>query len=229
MRLHIGVSLLCHNFRLTLNKGSPSGYTASSYLWSIALGNGESLSLGNQFSFWLVDGGYDVQVYSPSFYLRDPNASSSVAASSSTTSFTTSTSSTTSSSTPTTSSQSSSVPVSTVASATGITATPTSPPAASVDTSSGLSTGAKVGVAVGVVAAFALGLGLAYLLFRRRESSKMAGATSQPVPMYSQNNEMKPYEPTNTDPYGYYGQRELPGDQPQNGGLHPYQTAQEVP
>jgi hypothetical protein len=154
------VALFCRNFLLTFYKASPSGYTASSYLWSIALGNGESLSLGNEFSFWLIDGGYDVQVYSPQFYLDDPTASSTTASSS-----TTSTSSS-SSSAQTTSSQSSSMPVSTTASPpTGSTATPTTTPSPAADTSSGFSTGAIVGVAVGVIATFGLGLGLAYFLF----------------------------------------------------------------
>jgi hypothetical protein len=208
---------------LTFCKASPSGYTASSYLWSIALGNGESLSLGNEFSFWLIDGGYDVQVYSPQFYLRDPTASST------TTSSSTASTSSSMSTAPTTSSQSSSMPVSPTTSPTRSATTATTTPSPSTDTSSGFSTGAKVGVAVGVVAAFSLGLGLAYFLFRRRERSSTAGVTAQPVPAYGQNNAMKDYQPINTDPYSYYGQRELPGDQPHTGPQHIYQTPHEVP
>ena len=119
------------------------------------------------------------------------------------------------------------MPVSTTTSPTGNAAT--TAPSSATDTSSSFSTGAKVGVAVGVVAAFGLGLGFAYFLFRRRELSKGARVAVQPVPTHNQINEMKDYRPVNTDPYSYYGQRELPGDQPYTGPQHIYQTPHEVP
>jgi uncharacterized protein HemX len=122
------------------------------------------------------------------------------------------------------------MPVSTTASPpTGSTATPPATPSPAADTSSGFSTGEIVGVAVGVIAAFGLSLGLAYFLLQRRERSRTAGVAAQPASMYGQNNEIEDYRPVNTDPYGYYRQRELPGDQPRAELQHGYQTSHEVP
>lgn len=117
------------------------------------------------------------------------------------------------------------MPVSTVTSPTSSAATPTITVNSAGDASSDFSTGAKVGV----VAAFGLGLSFAYFLFRRRERSRAARVAAQPLLMNGPNNEMKDYQPVNTDPYSYYGQRELAGDLPHTGPQHMYQTPHEVP
>jgi hypothetical protein len=108
-------------------------------------------------------------------------------------------------------------------------ATLTTTPNAAADTSPGFSIGAKVGVAVGVIAAFGLGLSLTYFLFRRRERSRVPTVAAQPLPAFGQNNEVKDYKSVNTAPYGYYEQRELPGDLPHTEPHHIYQTPREVP